>query len=54
MDARRWNEIIENAAGQAIDEAGLTVQSVALKAATLAAEAIAEALAEEQRLEEQT
>jgi hypothetical protein len=52
MDSKRWSEIIATAAAQAIDECGNapTIQAVALKAATLAAEWVAEELAEEQRL----
>ena len=52
MDSARWNEIIATAAATAIDECGnaATVQDVATRAAMLAAEWIAEALAEEQRL----
>lgn len=50
MTNERWNEIVSTAASTAIDECGevATVQAVALKAAELAAEWIAEELAKEQ------
>ncbi|MGJ0508947.1 MAG: hypothetical protein ACR652_17840 [Methylocystis sp.] len=49
MDAARWNEIIATAAATAIDECGdvPTIQKVAERAATLAAEWICEELANE-------
>lgn len=51
MHSARWNEIIDNAAGEALDSFGdqvPTLQDLANRAATLAAEAVAEALAEEE------
>ncbi len=50
MEAARWNEIISTAAKTAIDECGAapTIQAVAQRAATLAAEWIAEELAKEE------
>lgn len=49
MTPERWNEIIATAAATAIDECGEapTIQKVAERAATLAAEWVAEELAEE-------
>lgn len=49
MDPARWNEIIRTAAETALDECANapTVQAIALRAATLAAEWICEELAKE-------